>query len=174
MNLNYKELLPSDFAPSSKVWIYQSSRLLTVTEALNMEARLTEFTQQWLSHGASVKGAGFLFFGQFVVLMADETQTGVGGCSTDSSVRFIKSLEEAYGINLFDRTTLAFAVPDKDNGFKIQRLPYQQLQYALDNGFIGADTLYFNNLVATKAELENQWIIPVRESWLKTRIQIEQ
>jgi hypothetical protein len=45
-----------------------------------------------------------------------------------------------------------------------------QLSYAAENGFITADTLYFNNLVQTKEELENNWIIPVRSSWLMQRL----
>jgi hypothetical protein len=49
-------------------------------------------------------------------------------------------------------------------------LPLSQLQYAVDNGFISGDTLYFNNLVQSKEELENKWIIPVKESWLANRI----
>jgi hypothetical protein len=65
---------------------------------------------------------------------------------------------------MFDRTTLAFMVKDK-----IQMLPLSQLQYAAENGFITNDTLYFNNLVQTKEELENKWIIPVKESWLAKR-----
>ncbi len=169
MNLQYKELLPAHFSPASRVWIYQASRLLTMSEALDAEERLNSFAEQWQSHGADVKAAGFLFFGQFVILMADETQAGVSGCSTDSSVRFIKSLEAAYGINLFDRTSLAFVIKDK-----VQLLPYAQLQYALDNGFITPDTLYFNNLVANKEELEDKWIVPLKESWLKDRVKLLQ
>ena len=69
---------------------------------------------------------------------------------------------------MFDRTTLAFVVKDK-----IQLLPLPQLQYAADNGFIDSDTLYFNNLVQTREELENNWIVPVKNSWLKNRIRLE-
>ncbi|MFT4094340.1 MAG: hypothetical protein QM640_11940 [Niabella sp.] len=174
MNLNYKELLPEDFSPSSRVWVYQASRLLSMGEALDAEQRILGFTEQWQSHGADVKAAGFLFFGQFVVLMADETMAGVSGCSTDSSVRFIKSLEASFSVHFFDRTTLAFVTRDKNDKESIQLLPYSQLQYAFDNGFINADTLYFNNLVATKEALENQWLVPVKESWLKDRLQILQ
>jgi hypothetical protein len=54
------------------------------------------------------KRAGYLFFGQFIILMADEKATGVSGCSTDSSVRLIKDIEQRFGVNMFDRTTLAF------------------------------------------------------------------
>ncbi len=169
MNLQYKELLPAGFSPASRVWIYQASRLLTLSEAIDAEERLNNFAEQWQSHGADVKAAGLLFFGRFVILIADETYAGVSGCSTDSSVRFIKSLEAAYGINLFDRTSLAFVIKDK-----IQVLPYAQLQYALDNGFITPDTLYFNNLVANKDELESKWMIPLKESWLKDRVKLLQ
>jgi hypothetical protein len=165
MNLDYKYLLDGSFSPSSKVWVYQSNRLFSMGEALDIEELLSHFTTQWKSHGAAVKGAGYLFFGQFIILMADEEATGVSGCSTDSSVRFIKDIEQRFGVNLFDRTTLAFVIKDK-----IQLLPFSQLQYAADNGFIGADDLYFNNIVLTKKELEENWIIPVKDSWLAGKI----
>ena len=164
MNLEYRSLLSSDFHPASRVWIYQCNRLFSMGEALEIEDRLKEFTESWQSHGARVKAAGFLFFGQFLVLMADESATTVGGCSTDSSVRFVKDLERQYGVSLFDRTSLAFVVKDK-----IQLLPLSQFAYAMENGHIGPDTLYFNNTVLTKEELEKNWIIPVKESWLAKR-----
>jgi ABC-type uncharacterized transport system substrate-binding protein len=53
---------------------------------------------------------------------------------------------------------------------KIQVLPMNQLQYAFDNYFIDENSLYFNNLVQTKEELENKWIIPVRDSWIARRV----
>lgn len=165
MNLEYKYLLEGNFHPGSKVWVYQSSRLFGLSEALEIEEMLKEFAAQWKSHGTPVKGAGHLFFGQFIILLADERATGVSGCSTDSSVRLIKDIEQKFGVNMFDRTTLAFVVKDK-----IQLLPLSQIQYAVDNGFIDNDTLYFNNLVQTKEELETKWIIPVKESWLANKI----
>lgn len=164
MNLEYIYLLEGSFHPGSKVWIYQANRLFTMSEALEIEDLLKEFTEQWKSHGTPVKGAGYLFFGQFIILMADERATGVSGCSTDSSVRLIKDIEQRFAVNMFERTMLAFAIKDK-----IQLLPLSQLQYAVDNGFINGDTLYFNNLVQTKEELEKEWIVPVKDSWLGKR-----
>ncbi len=165
MNFEYKHLLNDDFDPASRVWIYQSSRLFTISEALQIEEMIDQFAQGWLSHGAPVKGAAHLFFGQFVVLMADETATGVSGCSTDSSVRLIKEIETTFGVNMFDRLALAFIVQDK-----VQILPMPQLNYAVERGFITADTLFFNNVVLTKEELENNWIIPAKDSWLAKKI----
>ncbi|MBI3137998.1 MAG: hypothetical protein HYZ15_05405 [Sphingobacteriales bacterium] len=165
MNLDYKYLLDGNFHSTSRVWVYQSNRLFSMGESLELEERLKEFTAGWQSHGAAIKGAAYLFFGQFIVLMADETATGVSGCSTDSSVRFIKETEQRFGVSLFDRTTLAFVLKDK-----VELLPLSQLSYAAENGFINNETLYFNNLVQTKEELENDWIIPVKNSWLSKRI----
>lgn len=164
MNLEYKHLLPEDFDPQSRVWVYQSSRLFSLSEALEIEKSLEEFAEGWRTHGAEVKAYANLFFGQFVVLIADETQAGVSGCSTDSSVRFVKEIGTRYGVDFFNRTSLAFV---KEN---IQLLPLNQLAYALENGFINEETLYFNNLVQTKRELENNWIIPVKDSWLAGRL----
>ena len=165
MNFEYKNLLNDDFDPASRVWVYQSSRLFTISEALQIEEMITQFAQQWDSHGIPVKAAAYLFFGQFVVLMADETATGVSGCSTDSSVRLIKEIERIFGVNMFDRLALAFIVKDR-----VQVLPMPQLKYAVEQGFISADTLFFNNVVLTKEELENNWIIPAKDSWLAKKI----
>ena len=161
MNLEYAQFLPTDFNATSRVWIYQSSRRFLISEALSMESLLEEFVKDWKSHGVPVKGFANLLFGQFIIIMADETATGVSGCSTDSSVRLIKTIEELYKVNLFDRQTLAFYV--KEN---IQLLPMSQLKYAIQNDFITANTLYFNNLVSTKEEMLQNWIVPAKESWL--------
>jgi hypothetical protein len=40
----------------------------------------------------------------------------------------------------------------------------------MDNYFINGDTLYFNNLVQTKKDLENHWIIPVKDSWISKKL----
>ena len=168
MKLEYKHIIPEDFHSASKVWIYQSSRLFSLSEALQIEDMLNDFVQRWNSHGVPVKGHANLLFGQFVVMMADESASGgVGGCSTDSSVRVIKQIEQQFGVNMFDRQTLAFVVKDK-----VQLLPLSQLQYAFDNRFIDSHTLYFNNLVQTKAELENNWLVPIKDSWLSKRITV--
>ena len=167
MNLEYKYLLDGNFHPSSRVWVYQASRLFTMSEALEIEALLNNFSTQWKSHGTPVKGTGYLFFGQFVILMADETASGVSGCSTDSSVRLVKDIEQLFTVSLFDRQLLAFIIKDA-----IQLLPLAQVQYAINNNYIGADTVYFNNTVQTKEEFERNWMIPVKASWLAKKVSL--
>src|SRR4051812_18331458 len=113
MNFDFRHLLPKGFHPNSRVWIYQSSRLFSLSEVLDLEPLLENFAGQWKSHGDEVRAYAGLFFGQFLVFMADESDTRVSGCSTDSSVRFVKQLEQQFGVDFFNRTNLAFIRKDK-------------------------------------------------------------
>lgn len=161
MNTEYRELLPEGFDENSRVWIYQSNRLFTLGEAFQIEDILKAFVNSWNSHGIPVKGYANLFFGQFIVLIADERGHGVSGCSTDSSVRMIKEIERTFNVTLFDRLLLAFLVKER-----VQIIPMSQFAYAMQNNFIEPSCLYFNNTVQTLGELKQNWLIPVRNSWL--------
>jgi hypothetical protein len=166
MDFNIKEHLPEDFGPTSKVWIYQSNRIFFMQEVLEMETLLQDFVKNWHSHGTPVKGYANLFFGRFIVIMADETATGVSGCSTDSSVRLIKTIEKTYNVNMFDRLLLCFY---RNN--KVEQIPLSQLQYGITNGLIKPTTLYFDNTVLTKADLETKWITPAENTWLAKKFE---
>ncbi len=165
MNYTIEEHIPVDFDTLSRVWIYQCSRLFLMSEALEIEVMLNDFVARWQSHGDKVKGYANLVFGQFLIIMADETQAGVSGCSTDSSVRLVKDIEQKFKVDMFDRQHLAFIVKQK-----VQLIPLAQLNYAIQNNFITTDTIYFNNLVQTKQELLERWMIPVKDSWLMKKI----
>lgn len=164
MNLNFQSLIPQNFPDTARVWIYQSNRAFTVDESINIQELLHNFSNTWLSHGAKVKGFGNLLFGQFIIIMADETATGVSGCSTDSSVKLIRTIEEDHSIQLLDRTSLAFVVNER-----IQLIHLSQLEEAKYSGILSAETIYFNNNIQTKEALLHSWIIPIKDSWLAKR-----
>jgi hypothetical protein len=79
----------------------------------------------------------------------------------------IKVIEEKFKVDMFNRQSLAFLVKDK-----VQILPLNQVNYAVENNFITPDTIYFNNLVQTKEELLTKWMIPVKESWLAKKLKM--
>lgn len=160
------DLLPQDFAATSRVWVYQSSRAFIEKEANEINEQLFQFYTQWQTHGSPVKGWAKLLYRQFIVVMADETDTEVSGCSTDSSVRIIKSIERQYDVNFFDRMMITFLLKDK-----AEMLPFSQVQYAIDKGYIDKDTLLFNNAaIHTKQDLTDKWLVPLSESWLANRV----
>ncbi len=165
MNLNFQSTISTHFSDDSRLWIYQSNRTLELNEVLAIEELLKDFTTNWKSHGDDVMGFGTVLFAHFIILMADERQSGVSGCSTDTSVRLMKNIEQDLGIDLFNRQNLAFVVNEK-----IQLIPLSQIQNAIENDIISPDTLYFNNTVQTKKELEQNWILPIKESWLVKKL----
>lgn len=162
-----EQLIPAGYADNSRVWVYQSSRPMSEKEELEINEQLQQFYMQWQAHGAPVKGWAKLLFRRFIVMIADETDVTVSGCSTDSSVRIIKSIERQYEVNMFDRLSITFLLKDQP-----EVLPLGQVQYAIDKGYINADTLLFNNLVETKKELLENWLQPLGNSWLKGRVSL--
>lgn len=163
--MNTSLQIPSDFSSDSRVWIFQSNRKFGEQEELEINEQLYNFYVQWQTHGKDIKGWAKLFYHQFVVVVADETFSGVSGCSTDSMMRVIKSFERQYQVDLFDRLTITFLLEDR-----VEPLPMNQVKYALEKGYIETDTPLFNNLVATKAEFEEGWLTPLNKSWLWERI----
>lgn len=163
-----EKILPEGFPDASKVWIFQSNRAFIEKEEKEINEQLYQFYAQWMSHGAPVKGWAKLVFRQFVIVMADDTADRICGSATDGMMRLMKSLERQYSVNLFDRMMLTFLVNDK-----AEMLPYNQLQYAVEKNFINPNTLFFNNVAVTKKELLENWLIPVKNSWLAERIGFE-
>lgn len=165
---NYNEQLPDDFSPSSRVWVYQSDREFRQDESVATHQVLLNFVSGWKSHGAPVKGFAQLFFNRFIVIMADESGVSVGGCSTDSSVQVIRDIGKRFEMDLFDRQQLAFVINEN-----IQLISLSELEKAITENRISDSTLYFNNTVLIKQELEDRWIIPAGESWLSRRYQFQ-
>lgn len=150
--------LPKD----ARVWIYQADRSLAPSEEAEILSKSKGFVEQWAAHGSALNCSANIFHQQFLVLAVNETMGQASGCSIDSSVRFIKSLEAEHQINFFDRSKVAFLV---DN--KIELYPLQEIRSKVADGTIQADSLTFNNLAAHKKELESGWLVPAKESWLR-------
>jgi hypothetical protein len=100
-------------------------------------------------------------YSQFIVLMADESDASVSGCSTDSSVHLIKEAGALFNLNFFDRQALAFLIDGT-----VSLIPLPQVAAAIQEGIITPDTIYFNNIVATKEAFDKEWMISVKDSWL--------
>lgn len=147
---------------TARTWVYQSTRKLTMAESIVARQRINSFIEQWTSHKIEVTGWGDLLYDRFVILMADEEQVKLGGCSIDASVRFIKSLESDLQTNFFDRWNIAYK-----KGNEVLSAGRNEFARLLETGEITDETIIFNNLLHTKKELLEKWQIPYKESWLK-------
>lgn len=162
---DYKDEIPENLGDESRVWIYQSNRKFSIDEIAKLEPMLANFCREWNSHGKAVSGFCKLFYNLFIVIFADETTVKVGGCSTDAQLRFIKHLEKVFDVTLTDRLSLAFIVKDKIEIFRLE-----EVNMALEDTVISPDTPYFNNTILTKKDFLDNWIIPLKDSWLKARV----
>ena len=159
--------VPFQHIPShARGWIYQADRALTNQETEQAHSWGQQFVEQWAAHGQDLSASVAVLHNHFIVIALDEQHHAASGCSIDSSVGFIRALEEAFGkngpaINFFDRTRVAI---QRDRSVVLVSLA--EVKSHIADGQLSPDTLTFNNLVGTKAELENRWLIPIRDSWL--------
>lgn len=150
----------------SRVWVFQANRPLNAEEVKLMESKLQEFTQSWVVHGSPFNTSYKIVHSQFIILAADETQYSASGCSIDSSVRVLKELGQVLGLELLDRNQVAFWV----NG-GVMLVPLHAMKQKFQEGTLNEDTLAFNNLVQTKKDLDENWLVPAGQTWLKRYIQ---
>ncbi|MCX6181555.1 MAG: ABC transporter ATPase [Bacteroidetes bacterium] len=156
MTLDIQNNLPLN----SRVWIYQSNRILTNEETAKAQEIINGFLPNWKSHGKELEAAIELYHNLFIVVFANEAAEAPSGCSIDSSVGMIKQIQSALNIDLFDRLTLAYI---KDDQIALCKLFH--FEEKLKSGELNAETLVFNNLVSSKEMLISSWLTPVKNSW---------
>jgi len=126
-----------------------------------MSASLNDFISQWAAHGNALAARGYIKYNLFLILEVDERQASASGCSIDSSVRFIKSLEQTFGVGFFDRMKVSF----KDTSGAVRLVGRNEFEGLVRSGEVTAETVVFNNLIQQGEELLTNWEVPFRESW---------
>lgn len=145
----------------SRVWIYQSGRVITDLEAWEIRKRAAMFLLDWSSHGSAMRAVIEVVYNRFIVVMVDEGVAAASGCGIDKSVRFMQQLEQDYGMNLFDRLLVLY----RDEEGKLQDTKLQYFERFLETGEVKPSQIVFNNLIATKTDLFTKWEVPVTLSW---------
>ena len=147
----------------SRVWIYTSSRSFTEFEISEIESFGAEFVDAWRVHGSAIAAELKALHKTFIVIAADEKVATVSGCGIDSSIGFIKGLEERFKVQLLDKLNLGYVNSDKEVEV-LAMLPFQQ---KMDAGEISESTVVFNNMINTLGEVREAWQVPLIDSWHK-------
>jgi hypothetical protein len=148
----------SSLPPQARIWIYQSDKKFTEPERHTISAYLKAFTEQWKVHGQPMEASFDIRYDQFVIIAANDQASG---CSIDSSVRTMKEIGELVHADFFNRTLIAF-----EDGEDVTLLPLSGLKQESEKGNWHGASRTFNNLLNTKEELENKWIVPAGTTWL--------
>ncbi|MCP3931096.1 MAG: hypothetical protein GY705_18590 [Bacteroidetes bacterium] len=151
-----------NFPNSSKVWIFQASRPFNEKDVPAIRQEIKHFANSWASHNVQLSAYGDLLHRRFIILIVDESQIGASGCSIDTSVSFIKTLEKKFGIELFDRMRFSFK-----KGEEIHTVSRETFRALYREGEIDDNTLVFDTLVSTKEAFEKNWLKTLSSSWHK-------
>ncbi len=145
---------------TSRVWVYQADRSFTNDERQEIERQLIPFVQNWKRHGEDLKASFQIKYNQFIILAVDESFTNVSGCSIDASVHIIKEIQKKFGIDLLNKMNVTF----KDgNNVNIVSLSAFKEFAKLDK--VTSNTLVFNNMITSKADLDASWEVKASDSW---------
>jgi len=152
---------------SSRVWIYQADRDFTYDELDEAREMIEGFLKNWTSHNQQLNTYANIFHRRYLALFVDESNSSsASGCSIDSSVHFVKSLEDKFGIDFFNRNLYSHF--DSDENIHVESLDHFKEKYK--NGVVTDQTLVFDHLVKTKKDFLESWIIPLEKSWIKRMI----
>lgn len=147
---------------NARVWIYQSNRSFNNSEEALIGTKSETFLSQWAAHGAQLKSSFKIFHNKFLIISVDELAAKASGCSIDASVGLIRSIEQEFDLSFFDRSKIAFLIDDE-----VFLHDMTKIKPLVSEGKINDSTLTFNNMVTDIAQLENEWLIPAKDSWLK-------
>ncbi|GAA3937446.1 hypothetical protein [Hymenobacter algoricola] len=154
--------VPFDHLPdSARIWIYQANRPLTEAEVTGLEPALARFAEAWTSHGRTLQASAAVLHRQFLIIGLDEAVADASGCSIDASVRFVREVEQAVGVELLEKSQLAFLIDGQ-----VQLLSRSALRPAVAAGTLTPETLYFDITVAQRAHLQQAWPAPAAATWL--------
>lgn len=149
-----------NISENSRIWIYQSDRILNPDEEERIRQKLDEFTSQWLAHGHQLAAFSEIRHKQFLILCVDEQVAGATGCSIDKSVYLMKEIEKEFGIGLFDRFRIAYR-----DGDEVVNCSKTEFEERLSNGELNSDTIVFNNMISSRKELDSGWEVAMKDSW---------
>lgn len=146
---------------NSRVWVYLSDRSFSPEVESSLKADVQHFLNDWNAHGTALSASYELVHHHFIIISADEEKFSASGCSIDKQVRFIKDTEQKYGISLLNRLLVAYKA-----GEEIMVVHSSKIPELLDAGLMNENTPVFNVGVGSNGELDKNFEIPLKESWL--------
>lgn len=150
-----------DLSDSARIWIYQSKTELSPSEEDQLKGILVPFIESWQAHGHDLLASYKIFHNRFIIVALDEASYQATGCSIDKLSHLILNIEKKIGLSLMDRMQICYEL----NG-KILSLPMPKFKSLIGSEF-NENTMVFNNLVETKAELFDKWNVELKNSWHK-------
>ena len=150
----------STITEEAKVWVYPSSRKFYPNEIEGIESKVKDFLEKWKSDDENFKASYQFLYNRFIVLFADDKNSTLTNSDIDTSVSFILGLQQEYEVELLDKMNACFK-----QGEYVQYKDLKDFKKLLKNKAVTAKSIIFDNLITTKVDFDNNWEIPLEESW---------
>lgn len=150
----------------SKIIIYQSERNFTGEELAEVENMINEFMARWNTHGEKLTADYAIPYDRFIIIAVDESSVSTSGCSLDTLNRLMKRIEEKFKFGLLNQMRVSYSLNNE-----IFTIPLTEFKQKVRNGEIPEQAHIFHNGVTTLQEFEENWEMPLEESWVSSLIQ---
>ena len=150
------------YPDTAKVWVYQSNKKLDEDEVAYLNVQLDDFVSSWESHGSMLKATYKIVHNLFVVFFVDEEGDRMCGTAQDNSLKLMKNLEQELEVSFLDRMVQAY----KKDG-EVYSVKMNDFSTLLQDATINENTTVYNNMITTKIDFDNNWEVPLKESWHK-------
>lgn len=156
----------SQMPPNAKVWIYASDKIINASQLKTIHEMAVPFIQNWTAHQNQLKAEFAVLYNCFLVFMVDEGFNEISGCGIDKSVKLVKEIEQATGLNLFDRLKIQII-----NNQDIAIMSKSEILNKIENNQLPKGVKTFNNQVSTKEQFDTNWLVDLEKSWFYPKSQ---
>lgn len=152
---------PFDQMPEhSRIWIYPSNRKFSEEEKNKITQLLTEFCENWQTHGSPMVASFNIVYDRFIIIVCDQEVLAASGCAIDRQVALIQQIEKDFDLVLLDKMNVTYKT-----GEFFAHKSLVDFKRLVKEKAVNADTIVFNNLVNNLEEWHDNWEIPMKESW---------
>jgi hypothetical protein len=145
----------------ARLWAYHTASALSASEVETLKRNLDQFVLEWSAHGKALAAAYDLKYSQFLLLAVDERKAPASGCSIDSMVRYLGSLQFSVGIQFVGTPPVCYR-----KGDSVYCCSRDQFRRLVKEGEVSQDTIVFNETIQTVGEYKRGlWEGPFSRSW---------
>ncbi len=146
---------------NQRIWIYTLSKELTNEQLVDFKNKCDVFVNTWTAHDVKLDASYELYKNRLLIFKVNEASYNASGCSIDKQTRFVKEQEQYFNFELLNRMLIAY---EEQNHFYITH--QSNIKQLLTEGQISENTMIYNNTITSSLQLENEWKITLKKSWL--------
>tara|TARA_R110001583_G_scaffold25521_2_gene92202 strand:+ start:776 stop:1258 length:483 start_codon:yes stop_codon:yes gene_type:complete len=144
-----------------KLWVFPSSRKFYPQEIAEITAQIEEFLTNWSQNDQPLNCSYQLKYDRFIIITVDDSEISLSLEAHDSLVALIQTLETKLEVVLLDKINVCYK-----QGEFVQYKDLKEFKQLMKNKGVSEKTIVFDNMVTTKAALEQDWEINIMDSWL--------